>query len=76
MADNNREETVVCPLYFKSAPEDINQHRNNDADDDHRCNGDEDPAASALDTDIARQFAEPVQQPGGELEDQPQDQND
>jgi len=60
----------------QSAPEDINQHRNNNADDDHRCNGDEDPAASVLDTDIAWQFAEPVQQPGGELEDQPQDQND
>jgi len=60
---------------LQSAPEDIDQQRDNDADDNHRCNGNKDPAASALDTDIARQFAEPVQQPGGELEDQPQGQN-
>ena len=51
----------------QSAPKDIDQQRNNDADDDHRSNRNEDPAASALDTDIALQFAEPVQQPGGEL---------
>jgi len=59
--------TGVNLAVLSSSPEDINQQRNNDADDDHRCNRDEDPAASALDTDIARQFAEPVQQPGGEL---------
>ena len=56
------------------APENMNQYRYNDADDDRGSDGDKDSAAFSLDADIPWQFAEPVQQPGGELEYQPDNQ--
>jgi hypothetical protein len=55
------------PFEFLSL-EQIDQQGQNNTDHNHGCNGNKNLASLSLNTDIARQFAEPVEKPGGKVQ--------
>lgn len=59
---------------FRSAlglpPEQVDEHRQHDADDHHRGNREEKLPTFRLDVDVTRQLAEPVQQARGVVKDE------